>query len=125
MKKGLFWCVDYDSEKPTLIIKAVDCDISGRAITDNVEYTSKSGGNFNHKIEWNRLSKNITQGKAYNYYPRGRVEINNSKISIFLNSDINKDAVIRKIIEEFDLEMIEDIRIISDGSRHYRYYGQK
>ena len=125
MKKGLFWCVNYDSDKPTLIIKAIDCDISGKAITNNVQYTSKSGRNFNHKIEWNRFSKSITKGKQYNYYPRGRVEINNSKISIFLNPDINKDVVIRKIIEEFDLVMIEDIRIISDGSSHYRYYGQK
>ncbi|MBQ3544831.1 MAG: hypothetical protein IJA34_07600 [Lachnospiraceae bacterium] len=120
MKKGLFWCVESNSDKTTLITKTVECDVGGNALT-NVEYTSKSGMNFNHKIEWGKLDKIITKGKEYNYYPRGRVEINKNKITVFLNPDINNDIVINKVIEEFELQDINGIRIVVDGSRHYRH----
>lgn len=46
MKKGLFWFVNSE-----LITKFVECNAEGMALED-VEYTSKSGENFNHKIEW-------------------------------------------------------------------------
>lgn len=115
MKKGLFWVVDYN-----LITKSVKCNIEGKAL-ESVEYTSKSGENFNHKIEWGKLSKEITKGKEYNYFPRGRVEIYKGRISIFLNPDINNEVVINKVIDEFGLHNIDNIRIIADGSRHYGY----
>lgn len=115
MKKGLFWFVNSE-----LITKFVECNAEGMALED-VEYTSKSGENFNHKIEWENLSKEITKGKEYNYFPRGRVEINKGKITIFLNPDINSEDVINKVIEEFELQDIENIRIVTDGSRHYEY----
>lgn len=63
MKKGLFWVVNHDKNEPILI--------------------TKSGENFNHKIEWRKFGKEITKGKEYNYFPRGRVEINKGRITVF------------------------------------------
>ena len=120
MKKGLFWVVNHNTDEPILITKLVNCNIDGKAL-ESVEYTSKSRENFNHKIEWGKLGKEITKGKEYNYFPRGRVEINKGRITIFLNPDINNEVVINKVIKEFELQKIENIRIISDGSSHYEY----
>jgi hypothetical protein len=72
-------------------------------------------------LEWGKLDKEINKGKEYNYYPRGRVEINKNKVTIFLNPDINNDTVINKVIEEFEIQDINGIRIVIDGSKHYRY----
>ena len=83
MKKGLFWVVNHDANEPILITKSVECNADGTAL-ENVEYTSKSGENFNHKIEWGKFGKEITKGKEYNYFPRGRVEINKGRITVFL-----------------------------------------
>ena len=91
MKKGLFWVVDYK-----LITKSVKCN-------------------------WGKLSKEITKGKEYNSFPRGRVEINKGRIAIFLNPDINNEVVINKVIQEFELQNIDNNRIVADGSRHYVY----
>lgn len=121
MKKGLFWVVNHNTDEPILIIKSVACNTEGKELI-SVEYTSKSGENFNHKIEWGKLSKEITKGKEYNYFPRGRVEINKGRVAIFLNPDINNEVVINKVIEEFELQNIENIRLIDDGSRHYGYH---
>lgn len=122
MRKGIFWCVNHTFDEPSLIVRAVECDTNGMAIVSDVAYTSKSGTNFNHKIEWENLDKRISKGKGYNHYPRGRVEIKNSSVIIFLNPDINNDLVIGKIIEEFDLKGVMDIKIKSDGSKHYGYF---
>ena len=70
--KGIFWWID-----DRLICRKVLCDKDGLPL-ETTEFTSKNGDNFNHKAEWERLPKKITGGKAYNYYPRGRVEIKQS-----------------------------------------------
>lgn len=46
--KGVFW---YVPGKEELIVKKVACDNNGMAL-ELTEYTSKSGDNFNHKIEF-------------------------------------------------------------------------
>ena len=120
MRIGLFWCINHNNE-PVLIIKAVECDDYGNALVDSIIYSSKSGENFNHKIEWSRLDKSITKGKKCNYYPRGRVEVKNSKVTIYLNPDINREVVIQKIFDEFELRDSMDIKIKTDGSKHYKY----
>lgn len=121
MRKGIFWCINHNTDEPSLISKAVECDINGNVAVSDVTYTSKSGANFNHKIEWKNIDKSISKGKDFNYYPRGRVEVKNSGVIIYLNPDINNDLVIGKIIEEFDLKGVGDIKIKSDGSKHYEY----
>lgn len=46
--KGIFWYVP--NEKKLITVK-VKCDRNGVALED-VDYSSKSGENFNHKAEW-------------------------------------------------------------------------
>ena len=78
--KGIFW---YNPTKKKLIVKKVACNSNGEAI-EHVEYSSKSGNNFNHKAEWSKLPKSVTNGQPYNYYPRGRVKIKNNKANTTL-----------------------------------------
>ena len=123
MKKGIFWVTDPNSEKPQLITVSVECSASGYSDLP-VSYSSKSGDNFNHKIEWQRLDRIVTNGLPYNYYPRGRVEIKNGKAIIYINPDINKENVIEEIIASFDLKRPNELRSVtikSDGSKHYQY----
>ena len=123
MKKGIFWVTDHNSEKPQLITVSVECSASGYSDLP-VSYSSKSGDNFNHKIEWQRLDRIVTNGLPYNYYPRGRVEIKNGKAIIYINPDINKENVIEEIIASFDLKKPNELRSVtikSDGSKHYQY----
>ena len=70
--------------KKKLIVKKAKCNSDGVAL-EHVEYSSKSMSNFNHKAEWSKLPKSVTNGQPYNYYPRGRVEIKNNKAKVYLN----------------------------------------
>ena len=122
MKKGIFWCTNFDTECPQLITVSVACDKNGNS-KEPVHFSSKSGDNFNHRFEWEHLDRRITEGQPFNYYPRGRVEIKIRKATVFLNPIINKECIVSKIIDEFALmsgELI-GINIKSDGSDHYRF----
>ena len=123
MKKGLFWCKDPMAPALELITISVSCDSNG-APTEPAVFTAKSGENFNHKLEWQRLGKDVTGGQPFDYYPRGRVEVRNEKITIYLNPDLNTEHVLGKIKEEFELIDIHEnmrLEVNSDGSKHYRY----
>lgn len=114
--KGIFWLIGNE----LFSIKAL-CDASG-TILENIELTSKLKTNFNHKFEWEKLERKTTKGKAFNYYPRGRVEIKNGVAKIFLNGKINTDEIISNIIEAFQLKIengIKNIKVIEDNSFHY------
>ena len=122
MKKGIFWCDSFGRDSPHLIVVSVKCDADGKSDRP-IDFSSKSGQNFNHKAEWQKLSRSVTRGQPFNYYPRGRVEIKNRKATVFLNPIINKECIVSKIIDEFALmsgELI-GINIKSDGSDHYRF----
>ena len=54
--KGIFW---YDPKRRMLITKKIACDENGVAL-EAVEYSSKSGDNFNHKAEWAKMPRSIT-----------------------------------------------------------------
>ena len=88
-----------------------------------MQFSSKSGDNFNHRFEWARLDRKVTEGQPFNYYPRGRVEIKNGKATVYLNPVINKECIISKVIDEFALmaEELTGITIKSDGSDHYHF----
>ena len=62
--KGIFW---YNPTQKKLIVKKVKCNSDGVAL-EHVEYSSKSMSNFNHKAEWSKLPKSVTNGQPYNYY---------------------------------------------------------
>ena len=124
MKKGIFWCDSFGRDSPHLIVVSVKCDADGKSDRP-IDFSSKSGQNFNHKAEWQKLSRSVTRGQPFNYYPRGRVEIKNRKAIIYLNPDLNNTVVLNKIIENFELKNQQDLKSIavkSDGSSHYHYY---
>ncbi len=122
MKKGIFWCANFDTECPKLITVSVACDKNGNS-KDPVQFSSKSGDNFNHKLEWEKFDRTVTAGQPFNYYPRGRVEIKNGKAIVFLNPILNKDCIVSKVMDEFGLrtEELTGVRIKSDGSNHYHF----
>ena len=122
MKKGIFWCTDSDTEAPALITVSVACDKSGDS-REPVQFSSKSDNNFNHRLEWERFGRSITAGRPFDYYPCGRVEIKNGKATVFLNPAINKECIVRRIMDVFELMTgeLNCINIKSDGSSHYRF----
>ena len=116
--KGVFW---YDPQREMLITRKVACDEYGIAL-EAVEYSSKSGGNFNHKEEWSKFPRNITNRHPYNYYPRGRVEIKNNKATVYINPILNTPKLIELIELEFNIFGKHiPIRISNDGSAHYNF----
>ena len=122
MKKGIFWCANFDTERPELITVSIACDKNGNS-NEPVQFSSKPGNNFNHQLEWERIDRKITKGQSFNYYPRGRVEIKNGKATVFLNPILNKECIVSKVIDEFGLrtEELNSVRIKSDGSNHYHF----
>ena len=117
MKKGIFWIIE---GKPLTV--AVECDAGGETIGPQPDYSSKNGDNFNHRIEWQKLSRKLKGGVAYNYYPRGRVEIRNGRATVWLNPALNTPEMIETIKKEFDLQDGEiKIEIKNDNSKHYGY----
>ena len=124
--KGVFWIVEEQSEQ---YFFRIPCNSMGD-ITGATEYPlcAKNGNNYNHKILWSLLSKSLTQNKPFDYFPRGRVEIHNAKAIVYLNPDINTEEIQNHIIDGFGLTKetgIESVRVISDGSNHYKYLNDK
>lgn len=116
--KGVFWVIENE-----IVSEKMPCDELGNVILDESERCPGEVWSNNHKKIWSELPRTVTQGKAYNYFPRGRVEIRKRKAFIFLNPCICYDRMIHKIKIEFGLyknETLGDILVKVDGSRHYR-----
>lgn len=65
MYKGIFWLTrDLLGDKKLLTVK-VSCDSQGQPL-EPVCFSSKSGDNFNHRLEWSKLFPRLTQGKPFN-----------------------------------------------------------
>ena len=124
--KGVFWIVDTDNiYKNRKYCFKIPSDTDGNPLDIYLDLNAKKGNTYNHKLLWNKLLKNLTHGKPYNYYPRGRVEIQNGKAKIFLNGNINTTEVLDFLIDEFNLNNhngIKKINIIEDNSNHYLCY---
>ena len=115
--KGIFWLIEGE-----LYTKKIQCDRSGNIIGDGGELNSKSGDNFNHRLTWEGLPKSVTHGKEYNYYLRGRVEIKNGKVVIYLNPVLNNEEILAELTRLFGLDELDVVRVKNDGSRRYRAY---
>lgn len=126
LQKGIFWIVDLDNiDNNSKYCFTIDSDINGNPLCDLDLLNSKNGETYNHEKTWNQLDKKYTFNKKYNYFPRGRVEINHGKATIYLNPNINTDEVIDFIVDNFHLtgyNGINNIKVISDGSDHYKCY---
>ena len=121
--KGLFWLVKNESEKFELFCIKILCYRDGETL-EKVETGACESEKLNHKRAWAKLDKQITRGKPYNYYPRGRVEIKKGKATIFLNPVCNQQEIVEKICRSFGLTRengLTDVRIKNDNSWHYRF----
>ncbi len=131
MYKGIFWIfisVNGREQRYHIVPVKVLCDLDGKTHGEAV-YSSKSGRNFNHKKEWEKISRIIPgcKNKPYDYLPRGRVEIDSRIIKVFANPLIIEDDILhRLVVDEFDLTMFENnIKWIADNSNHYRYLSEE
>ena len=105
-KRGIFWVID-----DTVI--AVPFDQEDRGFP-------KVGNNYNHRLLWDYV-KPPKCNKSFDYYPRGRVEIDNKgRPVIYLNPNIDERSI-HTIIEAFAIKD-EIPRIHYDGSEHYKCY---
>lgn len=75
--KRHFWLIE--AEENLLSVK-VCCSASGIPLNMPL-FFSKSGDNY--KAEWDKFERKTTNGKPYNYYPRGRIK--NGKETVYLN----------------------------------------
>ena len=80
------------------------------------EGLAKSGSNYNHRLLWASV-RPAGCSEAFDYYPRGRVELRPKGAVIFMSPHIGEEFV-PKIMECFGLS--SPPRIHYDGSRHYR-----
>lgn len=124
--KGIFWIIDIDNPYSSKdYCFTILSDSNGNPLSDQ-ELNSKNGLTYNHKKVWEEINTKISRKYPYNYFPRGRVEIHNNKAIIYCNPNIaDRIDCIDFIIETFNLTKynnIEDIRVISDGSEHYKCY---
>ena len=101
--KGIFWLIEEE-----LLTIPYDREKYSNAI-------AKSGDTYVHKYLWPEISHSKI---SYNYYPRGRVEINKcGKAIIYLNPNI-EIYYIDQIINDFGLNTYP--KIIYDNSTHYK-----
>lgn len=140
LSKGIFWIicnfVDWNGEisidlsEYRLLYISVPCNENGEVESSYaIQSNSKKGDSFNHKITWEsglfgnvEFSKLVRQ-HPYNYYPRGRVEISNRKVIIYLNRNINTDTIIGEIKSKFGLNSnLKSLKIKVDNSQHYYCY---
>ena len=106
--KGLFWFINGE-----VFCRYASCD-ENRNLLQAAEFEN------NHKRLWNTLPKSITQGKAYNYFPRGRVEIRRGQATVYLSPYLCTDEIYDKIRKAFSLDNTAVFK--ADGSSHYSCY---
>lgn len=120
---GVFWVKDINNPTNELFF-LIDTDLEGNPCSlDGLN--AKSGITYNHKLLWNELSRKETEGKPFNYFPRGRVQIKNGVVDIYLNPNLNRDDIIDLIIDNYNLTSkngIRKIRVHEDHSEHYKCY---
>ena len=106
LSRGVFWVID----DQLLAFPFSDDLLSG---------VSQSGNTYNHKKLWPFI-KPKGDNNPYNYYPRGRVEIDNkNRAIIYLNPNISQD-ILPDIKIQFGI--LSDPIIRYDYSNHYKCY---
>ena len=138
LSKGIFWftCnyltsgddeVTCDFTDTQLIYRDILCNSDGDFDISSVKLNSRYGNSLTHRSLWKDLTKNNRElhKHAWNYYPRGRVEITKSKAQIYLNPIILcYDKFLDDIVRVFGLDMLSknNISYRSDNSAHYACY---
>ena len=125
--KGIFWITDLENVRNKPIYVQVSCDCCGTVLeTYHIPevWASKGGNELNHEKVWKTLMKSQTHGHPYNYYPRGRVEIGIRVAKVYHSCVIPQDQLKSWVIDMFDLTPengIEEVKMIADGSDHYKH----
>ena len=130
---GIFWIIPTDESlrEYKMLLFDIPCNPDGTSETAglSIALNSKSGTSYNHKKIWeDEIQRNNTyksfNRKPYNYYPRGRVEIDRNAATIFLNPHINQPHIIQRIKHDFGLSHhnIAEVKIKVDGSQHYKCF---
>lgn len=103
--KGLFWITDEG-------VLAFPYD------PDEFEFAkSRNGLTYTHKKLWPEIAQKY-RNKPYNYYPRGRVDVDNKGRSvIYVNPNIT-DEDLHEIRRQF--EIIKEPIVKYDNSNHYK-----
>ena len=105
--KGVFWCVDGSLFAFPYTENKYDFGLA------------KSGDTYAHKKLWPQV-KPKGCNRPYNYYPRGRIEINSKgKAILYVNPNVDK-SLIPEIIIQFGLQ--EYPKVVYDNSNHYKCY---
>ncbi|NLT47103.1 MAG: FHIPEP family type III secretion protein [Clostridiales bacterium] len=123
--KGIFWITDMENVENNHMIYQIPVDNMGN-IDESVDRTtlnSKNQDNFNHRKTWKSLNTKETRNKAFDYYPRGRVEISRGKAVIFATPCICTEEIMKWIQEKFELTVensIQTVIVMPDYSEHYR-----
>ena len=127
--RGIFWIPDVNNVRSSNLYFTIPCDVFGDIndpefhIPDSMASTGSD--NYNHQRVWNSLERRYTKGKPFNYYPRGRVEISNGVAKVFHSPRIPQEELKQFVIDKFNLTQhngIKKIKMIADGSDHYRCY---
>ena len=129
LQRGIFWVKDIDDISKSFIYFSVPCNNTGENLIDPEEYNaSKDGLSHNHENTWNNLSHKVTEGKPFNYFPRGRVEIHNGIADIYCSLWIYGEELKETVIDKFNLYKangIKKINLKADNSEHYQCYLDK
>lgn len=124
--RGIFWIKDIDDLYNTNVCFQIPCDSNGNIDPDfeiSTTISSTNATNYNPQRVWNTLDKKYTDNKAYNYYPRGRIEIHNGIATIYASPYIDRNNIIEWTTDKFNLTKhngIKKVRFIADGSEHYK-----
>lgn len=80
---------------------------------------AKSGNTYNHRLLWENVKPHSNK-MPFDYYPRGRVEINRQGVPILYMNPNVPESLLPGIMTAFELLLPPVIRY--DYSRHYRCY---
>lgn len=116
--KGIFWLIKNADDDDELLSVKVSCDPNGYPLK-SADFSSVSGQNFNYRAEWEKLPRKLTKGKPFDYYPRGRVEIKDRKVTVYCHPSLTQSPYRLMITAEFGVPSATT-RFVADGSIHYQ-----
>lgn len=116
--KGIFWLIKNADDNDELLSVNVPCDPNGYPLK-SADFSSVSGKNFNYRAEWEKLPPELTQGKPFDYYPMGRVEIKDRKVTVYCHPSLTQSPYRLMITGEFGVPSATT-RFVADGSIHYQ-----
>lgn len=127
--RGIFWIPDVDNISSSNLYFQIPCDSNGIICDTNFHIpdtmSSTGSDNYNHKRVWAQLSNKETKGKPFDYFPRGRVEIANGIAKVFHSPHIEQQELKSWVVDKFNLTNsngIKKVKMIADGSNHYKCY---